>query len=339
MVADYTHVRDRGKGMALNGVMMGLGTIIVFGVLAQIARRTGLLGLFYVAGAIGLLGAIVSRLGLKDRMPKEKPQRLGIGEIFKVVSKDLALKVSYVAAFVTRPDPLIKATFVILWMVYAAGKFGISPVKATARGGIVMMIGGLFSFAAFPIIGVLLDRWGRIPVLVSGLIIAGIGFCSAAFIENPFSPAIYIFICLTAIGLSAATTGANTLCSDAAPKPLLGSILGGLNTMSPIGILIFMQLGGFLFDKVGYAGPFVLKGIASLACGLWILAIRKRIVLPQDRLTFTLEWEDEAKRMLKRVPGAFREAAVAGTEEYARRNSYEKVTAEVMTKYREKLGM
>ena len=49
--------------------------------------------------------------------------------------------------------------------------------------------------------------------------------------------------------------------------------------------------------------------------------------------------KEKAKTMLKRVPGAFREAAVSGTEEYARANSHEKVTAGVMTQFRKELGM
>jgi MFS family permease len=282
LVADYTYPRDRGKGMAINGVTMGLGSMIVFGVLAQIARKTGLMSLFYMAGAIGLLGAIVSRLWLKDRMPKEKPQKLGLKETYRVASKSLALKVSYVTTMIARPDPIVTGTFLIVWMVYVADKFGISPVKATAKGGIVIMAAGLIAFVVYPIVGVLLDRWGRVPVIVSGLIVGGIGFCLAGMVEDPFSPVMYAFIGLTVIGVSGSVTGAMTLTSDASPKPLLGSILGGLNTMHPIGILIFLQFGGLLFDKVGYGAPFVLKGIASLACGLWILAIRGRIVIPKE---------------------------------------------------------
>jgi MFS family permease len=281
MVADYTYMRDRGKGMALNGIMMGVASIIVFGALAQIARRTGLLGLFYISGALGFLGAIICTAWLVDRMPKEKPKRLGIREIYRVVSGSLALKVSYVATLVGRPDPLITGTFVIVWMVYVADKFGMSPIKATAKGGIVLMVAGIVSFVAFPIVGVLLDRWGRVPVLVSGLIIGGVGFCLAGITENPFSPAMYFYISLTGIGIAGAITGANTLCSDASPKPLLGSILGGLNTMNPFGVLIFLQVGGFLFDNVGYGAPFLLKGIASLACALWIAAVRNRVVIPK----------------------------------------------------------
>jgi hypothetical protein len=52
-----------------------------------------------------------------------------------------------------------------------------------------------------------------------------------------------------------------------------------------------------------------------------------------------MEWEDEAKKMLEKVPGAFREAAVTGTEEYARNHNYEKITADVMAEFRKELGM
>lgn len=279
LVADYTYERDRGKGMALNGVMMGLGSFIIFGILAQIARKTGLTSLFYMSGALGFLGAVISSLWLVDRMPKEKPKKLGIREIYKVVSKSLALKVSYVTTLVARPDPIVTGTFLFVWMVYVAEKFGTSPVKATAKGGIVMVVVALVSFVAFPIAGVLLDRWGRVPVLICGLIVGGIGFCLAGMTENPFSPAMYLYLPLTVIGMAGSITGANTLASDASPRPLLGSIFGGLNTMNPFGVLFFLQVGGFLFDKVDYGAPFVLKGIASLVCGLWILTMRTRIVV------------------------------------------------------------
>jgi len=58
-----------------------------------------------------------------------------------------------------------------------------------------------------------------------------------------------------------------------------------------------------------------------------------------DNLTFAMEWEEEAKKMLEKVPAAFREAAIAGTEEYARTHSYTKITAAVMQEYRKELGM
>ena len=278
MVADYTFERDRGKGMALNGVMMSLGAFIIFGVLAQIAVKVELMILFYIIGGLAILGAFISRMGLVDHMPKEKPKELGYKEIYRTVSKSLSLKVSYIVTLVARADVVIIGTLIFVWVVYVAEDFGIDPKKAAAKGAIVMLVMTFATFFSFPVIGILLDRIGRIPVLITTLTIGGTGYCLMAMTANPFSPVLYVFACMIGIGFAGAVTGANTLASDVSPKPILGSVMGGLNTMQPIGVLLFLQLGGFLFDKVGPWGPFALKGIADVACGLWILSVRKRIV-------------------------------------------------------------
>ena len=284
MVADYTEPRDRGKAMGFHGITMGLASIIVFGILAQVARAAGLMSLFYIAGAIGFLGAIVTRAGLVDRMPKEKARKLGIRETARVVTKSPSLKASYAITFVVRADVLVLATFLIVWTVYVAEKYGLTPVKATARGGVVMLVMSLVSLVATPVAGVLLDRIGRVPVIIAGLLASGSGLCLIAATDNPLSAAMFFYVGLMGLGFAAAGIGAITLASDASPKPMLGSILGGLNSMQPIGVLIFLQIGGLLFDKVGYWTPFLLKGAADLACGLWILAIRKRITVSRDQV-------------------------------------------------------
>ena len=109
--------------------------------------------------------------------------------------------------------------------------------------------------------------------------------------------------------------------------------------MQPLGVLFFLQIGGLLYDKVGYWSPWALKGVADVLCGLWIISIYKRIKVSKDDLVFTMEWDEDAKKRLQNVPGAFREAAVAGTEEYARNNSHDRITVEVMDAYRKELGM
>jgi len=278
MVADYTFEKDRGKGMALNGLCMGLASMMIFGVFAQIAKKTGLSSIFYMAGIMSFLGLLVSRFGVVDRMPKEKPEKKSFKEIYQVVAKSTTLKVSYVATFVSRADVVVIATLLVAWMVAVADKYGLTSMQATAKGGIAIIVMSLVSFLAFPIIGILLDRWGRVQVLIISLILAGAGLCLILTLENPFSKFLYIYMALFGIGMSGAVVGANTLATDGAPIGMTGTILGGLNTMQPIGILIFLQVGGFLFDKLGYASPFVLKGLADLLVGIWIIFVRGKIV-------------------------------------------------------------
>ena len=99
MVADYTYDKDRGKGMAMNGIMMGLASIIVFAALAPIGRKSGVSGLFLISSIIALLGFIFTLIYLKDRIPETKAEKKGVKEIFQVVNKSLALKASYLCCF------------------------------------------------------------------------------------------------------------------------------------------------------------------------------------------------------------------------------------------------
>jgi len=77
--------------------------------------------------------------------------------------------------------------------------------------------------------------------------------------------------------------GSSALTADASPKGLVGSALGGLNTMAQIGMIFFLASGGLLFDKVGPWGVFLTKGIANIVVGLYIFTIRKKIrIHPED---------------------------------------------------------
>jgi hypothetical protein len=79
------------------------------------------------------------------------------------------------------------------------------------------------------------------------------------------------------VGMAGSIAGANTLASDASPEGMVGSILGGLNTMQPIGILFFVGLGGYLFDRFSPGWAFAVKGSASLILCVWMFILRGRI--------------------------------------------------------------
>jgi MFS family permease len=217
--------------------------------------------------------------------------------------------------------------------------------RATLRASIPMMIMGFISLAAFPVLGIMLDRWGRVPTIILALFSAAVAFILFAIAPNPFNPIIYVAVLFASIGMAGGVAGANTLAADASPKGMVGSILGGLNTMQPIGVLFFLAVGGYLFDAFGPGWAFGVKGAATLLLAIWMFISKGRIsdelkeVTSLASLPFSMDWEDEAKSMLEKVPGAFREAAVAGTEEYAKQHSHAKITKAVMEAYRKELGM
>ena len=58
---------------------------------------------------------------------------------------------------------------------------------------------------------------------------------------------------------------------------MVGTVLGGLNTMQPIGMLFFLQIGGYLFDVLGPGWAFGLKGAANLLLAIWLFIAREKI--------------------------------------------------------------
>lgn len=281
MVADYTFERDRGKGMALHALMISLGALCVYGLFTQIASAIGILGLLYLGGLLGLFGVLIARGGLVDRMQWRQTGKTGVKEIYRAVSKSFTLQVSYCAAFVTRADLAIPSTLLMVWMVSVAQTFEYTTFEATARGGIILMSGSLFSLISYSAIGTLIDRMGRTPVLIGTLIASGTGYLLIATTHNPFANVMILYVCLLSFGKNGAIVAANTLASDAAPKPVLGGVLGGLNTVGTLGIILFLQSSGYLFDNVSYASPFLVKGLANALFGVWVWKVKGRITLSQ----------------------------------------------------------
>jgi len=277
MVADYTSEKDRGKGMAFNGIMMGLASLVVFGAIAPLARAGGVKGLFLISSIIALAGVFCTWIFLKDRVPEEKREHMGFKDILRVVNKSRALKASYLCCLITRADVAVLATFIISWAVKVADKYHLTSAAATQKGSIPMIVISVVSFAAFPAIGILLDRWGRVPTIILSLILGGAGMLLIAISPNPFTGLIFLAVVLAGAGMAGSIAGANTLATDASPKNMVGSILGGLNTMSPIGMLFFLQVGGYVFDVLGPGWAFGIKGAASLMLGIWLFSIRRQI--------------------------------------------------------------
>ncbi len=343
MVADYTYEKDRGKGMAMNGIMMGIASLFVFGAFAPILKKSGVINLMYIIALLSLFGAVTTWVFLKDRMPEVKQKKTGLKEIIPVVAKSLPLKASYLCSLITRADIVVLSAFLVTWGVKYGQQIQMASKDATMKASIPMIIMGVFSLLAFPVIGILIDKWGRVQTIILALFAGGIGMLILAVCPHPFSGLVYLGVVLCAFGMAGSIAGANTLAADASPPGMVGGILGGLNTMQPIGVLFFLGLGGYLFDKLGPGWSFALKGAGTLVLAIWVFTVKGGIAAAAQeaaaQVTFTMTWTEGAKKMLEKVPTAFRQAAVDGTEQYARDHNNAEVTEDVMTAFRKELGM
>ena len=124
---------------------------------------------------------------LKDHIPEQRRQHAGFKYILHMVNKSRALKASYLCCLITRADVAVLATFIISWAVQVADQHGMTSAVATQKGSIPMIVISVVAFAAFPAIGILLDRWGRVPTIILSLLLGGVGMLLIAISPNPFS--------------------------------------------------------------------------------------------------------------------------------------------------------
>ena len=277
--ADYTVPKSRGRIMALQGMMMGMAAILMFGVLGQLPKYIGIINMFYLGALLSLLSLLFTQIGIVEKMPERKAKREtleDIKELFREVNKSIELKVGYLNILSGRADIGIVSSFIIIWMVTLCQKYGYTPTQATAKGAIALAIMSIAQLSLMPVLGILVDKWGRIPTMIITLIVGGIGLCFLGFVENPFSKTLWLVIIFCGIAFAGGLS-AQAIVADSAPKHLVGTALGGLNTAMILGGVLFGQVGGFLFDKVGYGMPFILKGIANIGVAVWIFSVRKRI--------------------------------------------------------------
>jgi len=278
LAADYTINPDRGKAMAYNGLMMGAGGIVVFSFLSKLPKLYGIMILFYICFALCIIGALWLKLSLRDRMPEVKATKRSIKVIYQIVAKSPALQISYIGVLIARADQMILGTLVMVWAVHSARAYGYTHLQATGIGGTVLGIQMIVSVILTPLFGYLIDRIGRIPIIIFSFFLGTAGFLILGYVGNPFSKWVWLGVSMAGFAQGVINMASNALAANVAPKPLLGSIMGGKNSMAPIGSLIFLQLGGFLFDQYGPASAFYMKGIVNFVTMLWIVVLSKKVV-------------------------------------------------------------
>ena len=272
LVADYTESRSRGKSMAISSAMMGIGVTISFIFISQIQKKIGSGNVFLLGAFFTFLTLIIAGIFIVDRMPhkaSERPVRRNSTienwkEVSSVVEKIPGLKVCFCSSFAASADRIILGIFLTTWVVRVAKDFNMDPAKATAMGGMIIGLSSSIALISTPFWGVLVDKFGRMQIITSGLFLKGTGFFLIGMLSNPFSIEIKLCGVLTGLGVAAVSVGTSSLSADLAPKRIIGSIFSFSSAIGSLGSMFFIQLGGFLFDYIGFSRPFTLVGGADL---------------------------------------------------------------------------
>lgn len=280
VTADYTDEANRAKGMGLNGIFTGFGMLLAMGVFATLPNQIGTRNTFYLVACLSIASLIYARIALVERFTateKHFGEPGQIKKIIEVLKHSRPLVMCYVARFFVMSAVITVGTFVFVWAVNEAPNLSVKPETAQMKIGMYIGISGLVAFIGFPIFAILCDKLGRYVTLSISFGIAGIALISFGLIDNPIS--LPILFCMLAFFFSQAgmLISSQTLASDLAPKEVMGTVLGGLNTTGQIGAAVFFSVDGIAMDKISPQSPFIIMGVCCIIMIIWVMAVGTKV--------------------------------------------------------------
>ncbi len=275
LAGDHTGHDDRARRISHAAFMMAFGSTLVFAVLMQIPKNIGIVPMMLFNAAIGVVGAALAWRLLADVAPKQTDRYLPWRRIRDLLIREPRLRVAFVAGLFSRTDIILVGLFYMLWTIYFADLVGKTQVEAAAHAGKMIGIMGLLVVATILLWGRVVQRLGRVKAIIAGMAISGTGFVLMGFAVNPYDWYVYVPIVLIAIGQGGVLLAPEILALDLTPEDLRGSMMGALNIVGGIGLVLVLQVGGYLFDAVGPYAPFIFTGIGNFLVLIYTLGIMR----------------------------------------------------------------
>ncbi len=283
VAGDFSDQKGRASMMANAAFMMSFGATLVYTVIMQIPQHAGLTLTMYLVAVVALLGAWFANRSLVDVSNRLKEPEIPWKKIGDMLKRDARLRLTFASAFSARNDMVLIGLFLMLWFVYFADIHGLTQEEAVAQGGLLIGVIGGGILVSIPLWGWFIQQFGRIAAITLSMFLSGAGFVSMWFVVNPFQWEIYIPALLIAAGQAGTLLAPQVLTIDLSPEDMRGSVLGAFNTVGGIGMILFVQIGGILFDYLGPYAPFVFTGIGNLAIMLyafWVMQTCQESIAP-----------------------------------------------------------
>jgi DHA1 family multidrug resistance protein-like MFS transporter len=155
------------------------------------------------------------------------------------------------------------------------------PLRLADAGWPAWKIGPLFTVQVLataltkPVMGRLTDRFGRVVMIIGGLVLGGAGLILLSVVQSY----VWLAICsgLFGLGLAAVTAAAAALVTDLAHENAYGAAMGVLSSIMDVGQSSGPIVGGLLVGAFGY--PIAFGGVAALlvvAAAVFALLVRHR---------------------------------------------------------------
>lgn len=288
MIVDYPENASRGKFIAANILLQAaISAVLVGWVGARLPSWIVARGFdavtagryaFWILAALALCNSVLALTLLRnpphltDR-PKLPPTslpdrlRLALDNLKKVVAHGRAnprFGLVMSMGLVIRSDYFVMLSFVALWVVNAASSQGVPVVEALKTAGLLTLVFKLATAGAQALFGFVVDRIDRSTLLVAALFATGFSLISTLLVHDVFGTGIMVIVALIGIAESALIVCGQAMLGEEAPVELRGSAVGIFYFAGTLGVVVMSLVAGMLFDKIGYAAPFVMVGLLNL---------------------------------------------------------------------------
>lgn len=283
VVADYSQNQTRGKANGIQAIVATLGAFIppILAALPNQFVQSGMAeaaaqqATFSIAGAMGVVGAIVAFIGLSKVagtvVDAAKEPLLSMMKKGAAAAKDSGVALSYGAAFISRGDLAVTGAFMGLWLVqHGTGVLEMAPSEAMSKlavPAILMVVVG--AMLGSILMGIISDRVTRVRAVTIASGLAALVYGGMMFVTDPTADWVKGVLFIMGIAEISAFVSSQALVGERAPANIRGAVIGFFGVAGAVGILVGTAGGGALFAAYGPATPFVLFGILNFIVFVW----------------------------------------------------------------------
>ena len=268
LMPDVTPKPLRSKANAVINLMGALGGIFAYGIIAVVAPKiqnidpvTGYgtkegsyFNLFAIVGGFMAAAAIVLVCTIRENklvalMPREEEESSSAEADAPAKSEKLPRDVMTSLVFILLSVALWYTAYNAVDTAYsrfAISEWGISEGTAST----MMIVAMLVATVSYIPVGAISSRIGRKKVIIAGVIIMGLAFAAACFL-NSYSWTAYVIMCVIGIGWASINVNSFPMVVEMSKGSEVGKYTGYYYTFSMAAQIITPILSGYLFDYFG----------------------------------------------------------------------------------------